>query len=691
MGKHIYVLGTGISHDGSACLLRDGEIRVAIEKERVTRIKHDGDNDNEAIDYCLHAERIGIDEVDVIVQNANFGSFRFGSGYYSGPRLVSEKLGIPVVTISHHLAHAYSAIGTCPFDECNVLVMDGCGNSLDDCTDLEGAFIPEREITLPFEHLFHEKDSYYSFKDGRCASLYKDFSEWGYSNKRYPMHPNTTKHSIGGLYGAVSVYCFGNMDDPGKLMGLGPYGRPGMFKEEVFELKDGRVFVNYDWMRKYRMPARSYSDFKKNFQTYADIAFGIQQEVERAILYLFEHRLGLCYSENVCYCGGTALNAVANARLLQEKKVRRLYMEPAAGDNGLALGCAFYGWLEVLKKDRKKHSGSTFFGAKYPASKIQEDINAYSQSAEPVRMRKMMDLFFHQLDTGQRDHEGRNSIVQLNIENFGVYQICLNGQLSWSAEVVGRPDCIMRMSGEDFCQAIVKPKGFEQLIRSGRLSISDTKEAEQLFSRIDLESVSRSVRARINDIPLSPGSPLRYRAADNYVAETARLLAEGKIVAWFQDGSEFGPRALGNRSILADPRLPDVKNFINKHIKFREDFRPFAPSVLLDDVREYFKYGWESPYMILVDQVREGYSDRIRPVVHVNGSSRVQTVTRDWNPKYFDLLTEFKRITGLPMLLNTSFNRKGMPIVETPAEALQFFFSCKLDHLIMDRFIVSKE
>jgi carbamoyltransferase len=161
-------------------------------------------------------------------------------------------------------------------------------------------------------------------------------------------------------------------------------------------------------------------------------------------------------------------------------------------------------------------------------------------------------------------------------------------------------------------------------------------------------------------------------------------------VGWFQDGCEFGPRALGRRSILADPRNAEVGRFINAEIKFREDFRPFAPSVIREEVQTYWHRNQDSPYMILVDQVRNEWRDTLKSVVHQDGSSRVQTVTPDWNPKYYNLLKEFQSITGLPVLLNTSFNRRGMPIVETPKDAVDFFFSCKLDYLVIDNFIVEK-
>jgi carbamoyltransferase len=168
------------------------------------------------------------------------------------------------------------------------------------------------------------------------------------------------------------------------------------------------------------------------------------------------------------------------------------------------------------------------------------------------------------------------------------------------------------------------------------------------------------------------------------------LLAEGKVVGWFQDGSKFGPRALGHRSILADPRIGDIQKFINSRVKFRENFRPFAPSVLLKDVSECFIYEGESPYMIMVDQFQPKYKNIIPGVIHKDGSCRIQTVTEDWNKKYFNLLEEFKKETGLSIVLNTSFNRRGMPIVETPEQALSFFAECELDCLIIDNIIVQK-
>jgi carbamoyltransferase len=561
MNKPTYVLGTGLSHDGSACLLKDGRICVAIEKERITRKKHDGWNDKDAAQYCLDAEGLRIEDVELVVQNANFGMLQMGSEWWHGDRLI--KHDTRVVTISHHLAHAYSAIATCPFDEASILVIDGCGNAADECIDLEGAILPSDLPTGDLRTLFFEKDSYYTFKAGEISSVYKDFSQWGTAIRSYPMHPPTTRHSIGGMYMAASIYIFGGVDDVGKLMGLAPYGRVGAYTDSIFELRDGRVFVLYDWMRKFNRPALTYDNFKANFQYYADIAYWVQREVERAILYVVQSRHDLAPSNNLVYAGGVALNAVANRYLLERSSFKNLYIQPAAGDNGLSIGCAYYGWLKVLGRERVHHNGSPFLGHKYIPSISEITIN-----------------------------NRRNEIAVLNTPEF--------------------------------------------------------------------------------------------------IQRTAEILASGKVVGWFHGGSEFGPRALGHRSILADPRLPEIRDHINAKIKFREDFRPFAPSVLAEDASTYFDCWYESPYMLLVAQTKPEWRHVIPSVTHCDGSARIQTVTREFDPLYYELLLHFKRLTGVPVILNTSLNRRGMPIVETPEQAIDFFLSCELDVLCLDGRIVEK-
>nr|WP_121270712.1 carbamoyltransferase C-terminal domain-containing protein [Pedobacter schmidteae] len=562
MATPIYVLGTGLSHDGSAVLLKDGEVWVAIEKERITRRKHDGGNDTLAIQYCLDAAGITLNDVAVIVQCANFEIPR--ADRHQGKRLFfqhDERL----FNISHHLAHAYSAAGTCPFDDCVIMVIDGAGSPYQQCIDLNyGEIVPTDLPNLSKETFWCEKDSFYFFDGKEVKSIFKDFSEFDTPRNNFFYH-QSTKHSIGGFYSSISRYVFRDMDDVGKLMGLAPYGRSGQWSADAFIFKEGCVFVDCKWQELFNRPCKDHSDFKTNFQYYADVARWAQEQVEKAVSFCFEERLSKLPHDNVCFSGGVALNAVANAVLLNTKKVKNLYLEPAAGDNGLALGCAYYGWMQVLNKAKVTHNGNTCFGKPYTSAEIQR---AVEDSSWP----------------------------------FTAY----------------------------------------------------TKENE-------------------------------------LIREAANLLAKGKTIAWFQEGAEFGPRALGHRSILAHPGIPGLKDHINQHIKFREDFRPFAPSILPEYADVYFESGRSSPYMILVDKTKEQYLDQLVNVTHVDGTARVQTVNALWNKRFASLLEGFRLLTGLPVLLNTSFNKKGMPMVETPGEAIALFTETALDVLVLENVMLKKD
>lgn len=695
--KPIYVLGTGVSHDGSACLLKDGRVCVAIEKERITRVKHDGGNDATAIQYCLDAEGITLDDLTLIVQNANFGRFERGNSIYKGPRPFREDMDSRIVTISHHLAHAYSALGTCPFAEPNILVVDGCGNGLDECDDVSEEDLAAVDEDL--RHLYYEKDSYYICRDGRLQVVYKDFSPWGFRMKGYPMLPDTTKHSIGGVYIAATTYCFRENMDLGKLMGLAPYGRPGIFDAEIFDLREGRVFVRYDWMQSFKRPVSGSEDFKANFQYYADIAYWTQREVERALLYLVESRYETCPGESLAYAGGVALNAVANSLILKKSRFKQLYMVPAAGDNGISLGCAYYGWLEVLGKERVLHSGSAFFGYRYP----DREVRAALESARSASIATST-----QTETANRV-EWLFSLVHrcMDVQKLGGW----TGTLTWKVTGVG--DFVSVIDGLS-CRLlqgqalsggvlVTGTKGTISSLLRGSLNPAQARELRLIecsnldalltfYYGIDWSQVALELRKGLSALGLIAESALEFEEDENVVESTARLLAEGKVVAWFQGEAEFGPRALGHRSILADPRLSDVRDLINRKIKRREEFRPFAPSVLLSDRRTYFESEFESPHMILVDNVLPEWRETLKSVVHCDGSARLQTVTPEWNERYSELLQAFKRLTGISVLLNTSLNRKGMPIVETPADALNFFRETpELDALIIDQYIVTRE
>jgi carbamoyltransferase len=233
----------------------------------------------------------------------------------------------------------------------------------------------------------------------------------------------------------------------------------------------------------------------------------------------------------------------------------------------------------------------------------------------------------------------------------------------------------------------LNPGYFNTLYDLNKIEITNYHDLDYLLRAIEFHKTNGF--AEVENSNTDPD--LIHYEGEGYIEEAARLIASGKIIGWFQDESEFGPRALGRRSILADPRKKGVKNFINAEIKFREDFRPFAPSVLQEDASLYFDVEGEAPYMLTVCQVKDEWRERLEDIVHVDGSCRVQTVTPDWNPKYYQLLKEFKRLTGLSVLLNTSFNGRAMPIVETPDDALGFFYKGKLDYLVIQDLIVRQK
>lgn len=568
VSKPIYILGTGLSHDGSSCLMKDGRIVVAIEKERITRKKHDGYNDNLTIQYCLDAEGITFDDITLVVEKntVNLAHDTEGEELKKGRIIPSH---IPKVTISHHIAHAYSAIGTSPFNEMGIVVMDGRGASLDNCIDVPKEVLPVEIQELSGEQQcdYFEKESYYFYENNKLTPVLKDFSNYQILDRDdFPFAPNDIEHSIAELYGGASQYVFGRDFTEGKLMGLAPYGRKDVFKERLYHLRDNRAFINYEAMKGID-PKKSakYQNFWNDFQYYADIARWVQEETERAINYIFNSYYSLRPHKNVAYAGGLALNAVSNGKLVKETKFENFYFQPAAGDNGLAIGCCYYGWIEVLHKEKVPHNDSCYFGKIYKDKEIKESL------------------------------------------------VC-----------------------------------FE------------------------------------NDI--------NYEMQEDYIEKTAQLLADGKVIAWYQEGSEFGPRALGHRSILADPRRKEMRDYINHEIKNREEFRPFAPSVLLEDVGKYFELDFEtSPYMILVGKTKAEWIDKIPSVVHEDYSSRIQTVSEKITPKYYNLIQTFKQLTGVSILLNTSFNNREMPITETPSEAIRFFIESKIDVLVLQNYIITRK
>ena len=571
--KPVYVLGLNTyDHDVSACLLRDGAIAFAIAKERLTREKHASGFYQDVIDYCLEAEGIKLDDVDLVVRNSYILpvpdleeqlAFRDMPGFLSPPeREQAEKSPIfrsnsdKVVSISHHLAHAYSAFAPSPFEEGVVMIVDGVGSYRADAMEK----LPEDDNGNP---LARESESYYRFSGSRLECLKKVWLEpsRGVLNEEFYSMPG-----LGALYSRASTYVFGDWNKCGELMGLAPYGRRDQVRH-LLEMEGGELRVPA-WSSEFKQPFLiGAGDWEKHpaMRHWEDMAWRVQDDIENVLLERTRWLRESTGATNLCIAGGVALNCVANGRIAREGGFKNIWIQPAAGDDGIAIGCAYYGWLEVLKQPRNHAMEHAFTGRTY----------------------------------------GEHEIVN----------------------------------------TLQKP-----------------------LVRVQISSVS----------------------SDNICRDTAKLLADQKVIGWFQGPSEFGPRALGNRSLLADPRKAEMKDILNSRVKHRQAFRPFAPIVLAERMMEVFEGEEDSPYMLIAKPVRPEWRDKIPGIVHVDGTARVQTVREATNPKLYRLLKEFEALTGVPVLINTSFNVKGEPIVETPDDAMQCFLATGIDHLVLHDTLVSK-
>ncbi len=565
--KPTYILGiTAYDHDVSACLLRDGEIAFGISKERLTREKHATGFYKEAVDYCLNAEGITLDDVDLVVRNCyvlpveemevrlshqempNYLSAeeRVVAASYPLYRASSNK----VVTVSHHLAHAHSAFAACPFDEGVVMVVDGVGSyAADVMEDYPAADRPDP--------LARESESYYEFNGSKLKALKKI---WLHPARGFLSDEFYSMSGLGAFYSRASSYIFSDWNKCGELMGLAPYGRPGAFKP-LLSIDNGNLHVP-DWGPEFNRPFvfEAGQDWEKspNMQHWQDLAWRVQDDTETVLLHRARWLRETTGAKNLCLAGGVALNCVANGRLAREAGFENVWVQPAAGDDGIAIGAAYYGRLQLQGKPRGYVQTHAYYGRTYKDDEV-------------------------------RDATGR-----------------------WLVRLV--------------------------------------------------TNIKRS---------------------DDICRETAKALSEGKVVGWFQGGSEYGPRALGNRSIIADPRTPEMKDILNKRVKHRQAFRPFAPIVLEERAAEIFEGAGDSPFMLMAKPVAKAWRDRIPAIVHVDGTARVQTVNQQQNPMLYRLLKEFEARTGVPVLLNTSFNVKGEPIVERPHEAVECFLTTGIDYLAL--------
>lgn len=570
--KPVYVLGlNAYDHDVSACLLRDGKVAYAIEKERITRDKHATGFYQEVVDYCLAAEGIRIDDIDLVVRNCyvlpvedletrllheDVPEFmapheRIQASRHPWHLASSDK----IVTVSHHLAHAYSAFAACPFEDGAVMIVDGVGSYAADVRE-------PNQLTDGVDPLARESESYYTFAGSTLTAVKK---VWLQPTRGFLSDEFFFMGGLGAVYSRVSSYIFADWDKCGEVMGLAPYGRPGAFPALV--TIDNGELAFHTWDRSFDKPWNIDESWETSpYQSHwRDMAWRMQDDSERVLLERARWLRETTGARNLCIAGGVGLNCVANGRLAREAGFDNVWVQPAAGDNGIAFGCAFYGHLALLGQARNSVIDTAYFGIDYPSLATRELAAATAYK--------------------------------------------LDMTVSHSADICG---------------------------------------------------------------------------------DTARLLAEGRVLGWFQGRSEFGPRALGNRSILADPRTADMKDILNNRVKHRQAFRPFAPIVLAERAPDIFEGDQASPFMLLAMRVKPEWQSRIAAVVHVDGSARVQTVTEAQNPKMYRLLQAFDRITGVPVLVNTSFNVKGEPIVETPEDAIACFLSTGIDHLALHDMLISK-
>ena len=572
--KHTYVLGLNTyDHDVSACLLRDGAIAYAIAKERITREKHASGFYKEVIDYCLDAEGITMDDIDLVVRNCYIlpvPEMEDRLMYQDLPGFLPEyeraeakahpwfrSNSDKVVTISHHLAHAYSAFAVSPFESGAIMIVDGVGSYRSDVNEQ----FPEADTATP---LARESESYYTFSGTQLSCIKKVWMEpdRGFLSDEFYNMPG-----LGALYSRASTYVFGDWNKCGELMGLAPYGRHGNI-ESLMSIRDNKLTVPR-WTAKLNKPyipdAGEKWDTSPAMKHWEDVAWRVQDDTEKVLLARTAWLRDTTGAQNLCIAGGVALNCVANGRIAREGGFPNVWIQPAAGDDGIAIGCAYYGWHEILKQPRSFVMEHSYVGKPY----TDADVN--------------------------------------------------------------------------------------KALSKSLVSIQTTQ--------------SRS---------------------DNIARDTARLLADQKVIGWFQDRSEFGPRALGNRSLIADPRKAEMKDILNSRVKHRQPFRPFAPIVLYERAKEVFEGEEDSPFMLIAKNVRPEWRDKIPAIVHVDGTARVQTVREATNPTLYRLLKEFEALTGVPVLINTSFNVKGEPIIETPRDAVICFLTTGIDHLVMHDMLVSK-
>jgi len=547
-------------HDSSACIVSDGELLFAVAEERISRLKHDAGFPKNAIQACLDFARVRTDQLDEVCFGwqppgplfrhdlkcmatakypITYSGLRNGTVYFlsmlsqgGGAKLFEREFGKAKARmrfVDHHLAHAISAYAFSGFHEAAVVVMDGRG-AWEATTIWHGrGGRLDNVLTIPFP------DS--------VGHLYSEFTEF------LGFHRN---------------------NDEWKVMGLAPYGQPGIDLSAFIDLNvlpyrvhsrelaanGATPFASMTArLGPARVPESDIDDRCKN------IAYAVQDVCETAMMNVVKMAIVKTGCSNVCLAGGVALNSKANGKILASGLVDQFFVQPAASDDGVALGAALAPYL---------------------------------------------------------DNNGRVPIGAMRHAYWG-----------------------------------------------------------PCFDDGAIESALKTYK-------------LRYTRVPDPASAAAELLANGKILGWFQGRMEFGPRALGSRSILADPRDPEMNTKVNNAVKFREWWRPFAPSFKREAAGEYLESAMDSPFMIVTAQVRPEKRSVIPSVTHVDGSARPQTVEKEINPLYWRLIDEFGKRTGVPVVMNTSFNLRGEAIVHTPTDAVRTFFSSGMDALVIGPFLVEK-
>ena len=547
-------------HDSSACLVRDGELLFAVAEERISRVKHDARFPALSIQACLDFAKLRPDQVDEVCVgwqtpaasyrhdlklfltgqwpisylNVLNSTRQFASmGHQEGGakpffrQFSSAKARFRFV--DHHLAHAISAYSYSGFDDAAVVVMDGRG-------------------------------------------AWEATSIWhGNKGRVYPVLTIEWPDSLGFFYAMFTGFLgFVPNADEWKVMGLAPYGKPGVdlsmfldscitpYKVDTTRLVGSSNNLYAGWpaaLGEPRLPESDISDLHK------DIAYAVQDLCEAAMLNVVSLALEKTRSRNLCLAGGVALNSKANGKIAAANIVDNLFVQPAASDDGVALGAALAPFLDGAQRLPLKPMRHAYLGPCFDDESIAAALNTYK---------------------------------------------------------------------------------------------------------------------------------IRHTHLSDPAATAAEFLSQGKILGWYQGRMEFGPRALGNRSILADPRDPEMNVKVNNAVKFREWWRPFAPSFKKEIAPEYLESAYDSPFMILTAQVRPEKRSVIPSVTHVDGSARPQTVEKEINPLYYRLIDEFGKRTGVPVVMNTSFNLRGEAIVHTPTDAIRTFFSSGMDGLVLGSFLVEK-